>query len=152
MECIPKLETENFEEILEIPDSPEETHDQFEILEQEDTARLAGYSMPSKASHNCNFCSKSFGYAASLYRHIKSIHEQIRFNCFKCKATFTQKSSLKIHMKSLHKTDLKNNGSFDCSKESCKKTFWNRKLLQKHLQTHVDQGSASKTSTEEPKP
>lgn len=145
-------ESEALGEILEIAESPQEYAEQFEILGQDDQEEATEDSSTAVNPHKCSFCPKSFRYTGSLYRHIKSYHEQVRHNCFKCKTTFTQRSSLRAHMKSLHNMDLESSGCYECTEKLCKKTFFNQKQLQKHLQTHVNRDSTNESLTTVPKP
>ena len=45
---------------------------------------------------NCDKCDKRFSQKSGLNRHIKSVHENVRYNCDKCGKSFSQKDNLNI--------------------------------------------------------
>ena len=49
--------------------------------------------------HKCEECKKEFGNAEKLKRHIKNVHEGIRYQCVSCDKSFTNSRNLARHPK-----------------------------------------------------
>ena len=80
---------------------------------------------------NCDKCDKRFSQKSGLNRHIKSVHENVRYNCDKCGKSFSQKDNLNIHIKSVHEKIR-----YNCDK--CEKRFCSNQYLSQHIQSaHV---------------
>ena len=62
-------------------------------------------------------------------RHIKQIHEKIRFKCDHCNETFSAKSSLKLHLQAKHS---ENEAKHKCDR--CNKIFALPFYLKRHIQ------------------
>ncbi len=88
-----------------------------------------------KKDFSCNFCKKSFFNKKSL-----KIHQHIHLGtnkkeCLVCEGKF---SNVNDHMKNVHKTQTKpkeTKGDFSC--KVCKKSFFKRRLLEKHVAIHL---------------
>ncbi|XP_078095318.1 zinc finger and BTB domain-containing protein 40 isoform X4 [Mustelus asterias] len=94
---------------------------------------------PKFATLVCSACEKSFGSTASLNKHVKSYHSDIKMlECEKCKDTFATQALLHIHMKSKHSGIH----PFKCS--YCSSTFRFPGALHHHLST---EHSTAQTST-----
>jgi len=84
----------------------------------------------SKKVYKCAQCDSKFTALISLKRHIKSIHEGIKFKCEKCPVTATQSTSLNRHMQAVHE-----NIRYDCDRcdySSTQKSSLNKHLKKKH--------------------
>ena len=53
-------------------------------------------------SHQCDQCPKNFAHKFLLARHIRSVHEGVKFSCEQCDQKFTEKWSLKSHILGVH--------------------------------------------------
>ena len=53
-------------------------------------------------SHQCDKCPKNFAHKFLLARHIRSVHEGVKFSCEQCDQKFTEKWSLKSHVLGVH--------------------------------------------------
>ncbi|XP_041062223.1 zinc finger and BTB domain-containing protein 40 isoform X1 [Carcharodon carcharias] len=85
---------------------------------------------PKFATLVCSACEKPFGSTASLNKHMKSDHSDIKMlECEKCKDTFATQALLHIHMKSRHSGIH----PFKCS--YCSSTFRFPGALHHHLST-----------------
>ena len=71
---------------------------------------------------------KYFFVKTGLYRHIRSIHEGIRYNCQKCEKIFSGKSGLSRHIRSIHEGII-----FRYNCQMCDKTFANTENLTTHV-------------------
>ena len=65
-------------------------------------------------------CDKSFAYARNLRLHVQKIHEKISFKCDHCRGIFTENASLKKHIKVVH-LNMKNHKCDQCDKSFGKK-------------------------------
>ena len=50
----------------------------------------------------CKLCEKQYSDPSPLHRHIKAVHEGLRYKCDFCERVFNQKSNLTAHTKSKH--------------------------------------------------
>ena len=55
------------------------------------------------AKHNCYQCDKVFSQPHTLKRHVKTIHEGLRFPCDQCNHQATQANDLRTHKRKVHK-------------------------------------------------
>ncbi len=76
----------------------------------------------------CPFCEKTYIYKCDLTKHVKSIHEGLRFTCSKCDKEYRHRGSLKDHVAWCHK-----NIRQQC--KHCEKTFSHRSTLQIHVKS-----------------
>ena len=76
----------------------------------------------NSAIFECHFngCSKVFNLKQSVFRHYKSVHENLRFKCDQCEKEFMEKRTLRGHIRSMHQ-ELK----YKC--DYCDKDFIQRK-------------------------
>ena len=91
--------------------------------------------------HQCRQCNKSYGSSDHLMRHVKSVHEKIRFSCKNCEKSFHSKSNLLRHVKSNHEKigyscKKSEKRLFQCS--NCQKTFPTKTNLFRHLNSIHD--------------
>ena len=68
--------------------------------ERSSTATAFRAAGPGKFS--CDECSKTFNYSSHLRRHMKSVHEGLRFQCNFCDHTASQRVHLRLHIQSKH--------------------------------------------------
>ena len=102
-------------------------------------------------------CNRAFSQTGDLKKHIKTVHEGIRYRCDKCNKDFSDENYLKKHIAAIHeglskhkcdicgkafsqKGDLTkhiNGGSHrnDIKCEFCKRKFKGLKCYQKHINT-----------------
>ncbi|XP_020370149.2 zinc finger and BTB domain-containing protein 40 isoform X1 [Rhincodon typus] len=94
---------------------------------------------PKFATLLCSACEKSFGSTASLNKHMRSDHSDIKMlECENCKDTFATQALLHIHVKSKHSGIH----PFKCS--YCSSTFRFPGALHHHLSTeHLTQQTSS---------
>ena len=88
-------------------------------------------SVHDNVRYNCNQCDKSFSHKGNLDKHIQSVHENIRFNCDKCDKSFSYKENLKRHIQSIHE-----NVQFNCDK--CNKSYSQKDRLNTHVKSVHD--------------
>ena len=82
----------------------------------------------------CLKCDKIFVCIGTLNKHMKEMHEKMRFQCDICNKTFCSINSLKIHFKKSHE---KTRFRFVC--DICNKTFCRTNVLKMHFKTiHVN--------------
>ena len=76
----------------------------------------------SNKKFKCEFfeCNKSFAYSRNLRLHVQKIHEKISFKCDHCSRIFTENASLKKHIKVVH-LNMKNHKCDQCDKSFGKK-------------------------------
>ena len=55
-----------------------------------------------KKNHVCIHCTKAFCDKNYLRKHIKTIHEGVRYKCEKCDKDFARASNLKNHIEVIH--------------------------------------------------
>ena len=55
-----------------------------------------------KEKYFCEHCQSQFSQPSALKRHIKGIHEGVKFECHQCHRTYTQKYMLKEHIEAVH--------------------------------------------------
>jgi len=79
----------------------------------------------SNGQYPCRRCNKHFTQTGSLLRHIKTVHEGIKFSCDSCDQTFTQKGTLNTHIKTVHE-----GMKFPC--DLCDHTFTQKASLYTH--------------------
>ena len=54
----------------------------------------------------CDICNKLFSNKSSLTKHIKSVHEKIKFKCEICDKEFSQEDNLQRHKKAVHSKNI----------------------------------------------
>ena len=59
-------------------------------------------SQSNDAGHPCNKCNKQFQKRGSLFRHMRSVHEGIKFPCNDCGYKATRNEDLQSHIQSVH--------------------------------------------------
>ena len=74
----------------------------------------------------CNLCNKLFSNKSSLTKHIKSVHEKIKFKCEICDKELSRKDDLQRHKKTVHWRS----SEFECT--VCEKKFNRKGNLQAH--------------------
>ena len=77
--------------------------------------------------NECQSCGKSFSTAASLKKHLYTVHDGHKdYNCESCGKSFSEGNKLKKHIRAVHE------GRKDYSCESCGKLFSTTKNLTRH--------------------
>ena len=76
-------------------------------------------------------CDKSFAYSRNLRLHVQKIHEKISFKCDHCSRIFTENASLKKHIKVVH-LNMKNHKCNECNKSFGKKGGLNTHIKTVH--------------------
>ena len=74
----------------------------------------------------CDICNKLFSNKSSLTKHIKSVHEKIKFKCEICTKNFTKKENLLSHKRNIHSKSTE----FECT--VCEKKLNRKGNLQAH--------------------
>ena len=74
----------------------------------------------------CDICNKLFSNKSSLTKHIKSVHEKIKFKCEICGKELSRKDKLQRHKKTVHW----GSSEFECT--VCEKKFSRKENLQAH--------------------
>ena len=72
-----------------------------EVIGQRDTKIMVSHSTEN-GLFKCPVCEKQFNDKANTYRHVKSIHDGMKFHCSQCIKSFTQKCHLESHVKAVH--------------------------------------------------
>ena len=72
----------------------------------------------------CNLCNKLFSNQSNLRKHIKSVHEKIKFKCEICTKNFTRKDNLLSHKRNIHSKNIE----FKCT--VCERKFSRKGNLQ----------------------
>ena len=86
-------------------------------------------STDEKTEFNCDECGKIFPSNTRLYRHFKTVHENLReYNCEECEKSFNLKENLTRHIKGVH-------GNFQYSCDKCDKSFSRKEALKTHIQS-----------------
>ncbi|KAL1501100.1 hypothetical protein ABEB36_006488 [Hypothenemus hampei] len=85
--------------------------------------------------HQCKFCGKSFIQAVQLRAHIFHHTGENAFVCPHCNRAFNRKLRLTTHIKFMHEGAA----PLPCPKTDCKKTFFRKEDIQRHLLTHSGQ-------------
>ena len=80
----------------------------------------------------CPHCAKLFHNKSNLCRHIKSVHEGVKYPCPLCEKKFSFESALKTHIKKAHEGVNVNKYKYPCV--SCGKTFFNYNFATFHTQ------------------
>ena len=78
--------------------------------------------------HTCPTCGKNYPSKGEVNKHIRIVHEGIRFECELCKKKYISKQALNIHFETTHegkKPDVK------CP--MCEKMFGNKQVLKRHI-------------------
>ena len=104
-------------------------------LEENRATNVNIQSDNKERSHPCHFCDKTFTLKKVMKRHIKSIHEGIKYHCDFCDKTFTQKINLKKH-RSIHEDKDVNVSLGNCNikkTETLSKQFYKCKKLKIQL-------------------
>lgn len=83
--------------------------------------------------HVCDICGATLKHKYSLEVHLSRHAGTTRFNCTYCSSSFYTKTELQNHVRSIHTTGER----WECPK--CGSVFKNRKLLNQHLESHVEQ-------------
>ena len=58
--------------------------------------------MKTDRTYDCNQCNKQFANQGNLTKHIKSVHEGVKYACNQCDKQYTDQSSLTKHIQSVH--------------------------------------------------
>ena len=74
----------------------------------------------------CDICNKLFSNKSNLRKHIKSVHEKMKFKCEICTTNFTRKDNLLSHKRNIHSKSIE----FECT--ACEKKFNRKGNLQAH--------------------
>ena len=74
----------------------------------------------------CDICNKLFSNKSNLRKHIKSVHEKMKFKCEICTKNFTRKDNLLSHKRNIHSKSIE----FECT--VCEKKFNRKGNLQAH--------------------
>ncbi|MCE7746752.1 MAG: hypothetical protein GPJ51_00015 [Candidatus Heimdallarchaeota archaeon] len=87
----------------------------------------------NEKTYSCEVCGCSFSRKDGLYRHMRSVHSEIkRYKCTDCELTFARKDTLDRHVNDVHKQIRK----YVC--EKCGEKFKQSGALKRHIQTmHV---------------
>jgi len=95
-----------------------------------------GTSDPSKRTHVCTFCGKSFNRKQHLTDHTRMHTLERPYTCDLCKKSFSRKGYLKIHLR-LHT----GHQPFLC--KICNKSFNQKSQLETHVYVHTGEGPYS---------
>ena len=76
----------------------------------------------------CNLCDYEANQQISLRSHVKSIHEGVRYECEHCDKEFSHKSDLTIHIKGKHE-----GFTYECDK--CNQQFSKKRFLKAHIES-----------------
>ena len=74
----------------------------------------------------CDICNKLFSNKSNLRKHIKSVHEKIKFKCEICDKEFSQEDNLQRHKKAVHSKNIE----FNCI--VCERKFSRKDNLLAH--------------------
>ena len=109
----------------------------YDLLIEEDTdsendsgTNSSGHE--KKSLLPCDFCDKTFAFKQSLQRHVKLVHEGIRYKCNYCEnKVYSNERLLKNHIKIIHEIHA-------C--DECGKTFTAVESLRNHkIMMHIDE-------------
>ncbi|CAL8137024.1 unnamed protein product [Orchesella dallaii] len=81
--------------------------------------------------HNCSFCNASFKLEFHLKQHIATIHKPKPASCKLCGKILKHSKYLKVHMAAVHPDPANQLNWPKCPK--CKKSFFRKSNLQKHM-------------------
>ncbi|XP_058833792.1 zinc finger protein 616-like [Topomyia yanbarensis] len=85
-----------------------------------------------RKKHVCDICGATLKHKYSLEVHLARHAGVTQFQCQYCSASFHTKTETRNHLRSIHTTG----SSCECSK--CGAVFKNKKLLNQHLESHVE--------------
>ena len=94
----------------------------------------------------CPKCDKEFSEPGSMKIHLASVHDGKRFKCPKCPKEFTDPAHVRLHVKSLHQ-GLR----FECDQSDCYKSFSHASSLKKHLRTHKNDSTPTRSEVASPR-
>ena len=58
--------------------------------------------MKTDRTYDCNQCNKQFANQGNLTKHIKSVHEGVKYACNQCDQQFSQQSKAITHIQNKH--------------------------------------------------
>ena len=73
-----------------------------DIVKEKGHTVITDCNQQSNIMFVCNECEAVYRSRNSLSKHMKLIHEGVKYNCNQCDSTFTQQSNLTTHLKSVH--------------------------------------------------
>lgn len=107
-----------------------------EAIIQLDDKNADKHKMKTQNTHTfeCQIqnCSKSYSDKSSLTRHIRIVHEKIKFTCGECGKKFGQKQHLELHFKNQHTNHC---DKFECP--YCFQSFKALYTLNCHVRIHT---------------
>ena len=80
----------------------------------------------SESNTQCPKCDKLFSHSGNLHKHIRTVHEGVKYACNECDFQATQQGHLKTHIQSKHEGVM-----YACNQ--CDKKF----TQERHLRTHI---------------
>ncbi|KXJ80012.1 hypothetical protein RP20_CCG027166 [Aedes albopictus] len=107
-------------------------HSCLKVFSSEEDYQIHLKEGPHK-QHVCDICGASLKHKFSLEVHLLRHAGTPRFPCSYCSSSFYSKTELGNHVRSIHTTGEQ----WECQK--CGSVFKNRKLLNQHLESHVEE-------------
>ncbi len=84
--------------------------------------------MHNQTSFKCLQCSHSFGSKSGIVAHMQFVHKKFMCADLSCSKSYGSIQNYKMHMYMVH-----NIGDYDLKCNNCKKKFWNKQELKKHV-------------------
>lgn len=109
-----------------------------DLISEEKLSNYYKYKKPKE----CESCHKVFSDGACLRRHVRTVHEGMKFNCDFCEKSFSQLPNLKIHIGTVHEDGTSNKWREKYEKyrnpqecNICQKSFVDATVLRRHVKT-----------------
>ncbi len=92
------------------------------------TDEMEKNEMHNQTSFKCLQCSHSFGSKSGIVAHMQFVHKKFMCANLSCSKSYGSIQNYKMHMYKIH-----NIGDYDLKCNNCKKKFWNKQELKKHV-------------------